>query len=285
VKDLIEKAGVLHEALPYIRRFHGATFVVKYGGHAMVDGDLKDSFARDVALLKLVGIHPVVVHGGGPQIGEMLGRLGMSTRFVDGQRVTDEETMKVVEMVLAGGVNQELVGLVCAHGGRAVGLSGHDDRFLVARRLEGEVDLGRVGEPTSVRPEIVQRLMADGFVPVVAPIGVDPEGRALNINADVAASKIAQALGAEKLILMTDTTGVLASDGSLLSSLDRATADRLIAEGAVTGGMIPKVRFALDAVAGGVRKVHILDGRVRHAVLLEIFTDRGIGTEVRETTP
>jgi len=283
VKDLINKAEVLHEALPYIRRFHGATFVIKYGGHAMVDAELKDSFARDVALLRYVGLNPVVVHGGGPQIGEMLKRLGIESRFVDGQRVTDTQTMKVVEMVLAGGVNQELVGLICAHGGRAVGLSGQDDRFLVARRMEGSVDLGRVGEPTEVKPEVIQRLLASGFIPVVAPIGVDAEGEVLNINADVAASKIAQALAAEKLILMTDTPGVLASDGRLLQSLDRETAEKLVADGTISGGMIPKVRFALDAVAGGVRKVHILDGRVLHAVLLEIFTDQGIGTEVRWT--
>lgn len=283
MKDLINKAEVLHEALPYIRRFHGATFVIKYGGHAMVDAELKDSFARDVALLRYVGLNPVVVHGGGPQIGEMLKRLGIESRFVDGQRVTDTQTMKVVEMVLAGGVNQELVGLICAHGGRAVGLSGQDDRFLVARRMEGSVDLGRVGEPTEVKPEVIQRLLASGFIPVVAPIGVDAEGEVLNINADVAASKIAQALAAEKLILMTDTPGVLASDGRLLQSLDRETAEKLVADGTISGGMIPKVRFALDAVAGGVRKVHILDGRVLHAVLLEIFTDQGIGTEVRWT--
>lgn len=283
MKELISKAEVLHEALPYIRRFHGATFVIKYGGHAMVDEELKRSFARDVALLKYVGLSPVVVHGGGPQIGEMLGRLGITSRFVDGQRVTDAETMKVVEMVLAGGVNQELVGLICAHGGRAVGLSGQDDRFLVARRMEGTVDLGLVGEPTEVRPDVIQRLIAAGFVPVVAPIGVDAEGNALNINADVAASKIAQALGAEKLILMTDTTGVLASDGRHLRSLARDEADRLMADGTISGGMIPKVRFALEAVAGGVGKVHILDGRMQHAVLLEIFTDTGIGTEVRAT--
>jgi acetylglutamate kinase len=213
----------------------------------------------------------------------MLGRLGISSRFVDGQRVTDTETMKVVEMVLAGGVNQELVGLICAHGGRAVGLSGQDDRFLVARRMEAAVDLGRVGEPTEVRPEVIQRLIASGFIPVVAPIGVDADGEALNINADVAASKIAQALAAEKLILMTDTQGVLTSEGRLLNSLDRERAEALMADGTISGGMIPKVRFALEAVAGGVRKVHILDGRILHAVLLEIFTDTGIGTEVRWT--
>ena len=281
MKDLISKAEVLQEALPYIRRFRGATFVIKYGGHAMVDEELKRSFARDVALLKYVGLSPVVVHGGGPQIGEMLGRLGISSLFVDGQRVTDAETMKVVEMVLAGGVNQELVGLICAHGGRAVGLSGQDDRFLVARRMEASEDLGLVGEPTEVRPDVIQKLIAADFVPVVAPIGVDAEGRVLNINADVAASKIAQALKAEKLILMTDTTGVLASDGRHLRSLDREEADRLMADGTISGGMIPKVRFALEAVAGGVGKVHILDGRILHAVLLEIFTDQGIGTEVR----
>ncbi|MBI2894556.1 MAG: acetylglutamate kinase [Deltaproteobacteria bacterium] len=282
MKELIEKAEVLQEALPYIRRFRGSRFVIKYGGHAMVDADLKRSFARDVALLRYVGLSPVVVHGGGPQIGEMLDRLGIQTRFVDGQRVTDEETMRVVEMVLGGGVNQELVGLICEHGGRAVGLSGQDDRFIVARRVEAAVDLGRVGEPTEVRPDVIERLLAGDFLPVIAPIGVDADGGPLNINADTVASKVAQALRAEKLILMTDTAGVRAADGRLLGSLDTARAQALIADGTISGGMIPKVRFALDAVANGVGKVHIVDGRTRHAVLLEIFTDQGIGTEVVE---
>lgn len=280
MKELVEKAEVLQEALPYIRRFRGARFVIKYGGHAMVDADLKRSFARDVALLRYVGLSPVVVHGGGPQIGEMLDRLGIQTRFVDGQRVTDEETMRVVEMVLGGGVNQELVGLICEHGGRAVGLSGQDDRFIVARRVEAPVDLGRVGEPTEVRPEVIERLLQADFLPVIAPIGVDADGGPLNINADTVASKVAGALRAEKLILMTDTAGVRAADGRLLGSLDSARAQAMIADGTISGGMIPKVRFALDAVANGVGKVHIIDGRTRHAVLLEIFTDEGIGTEV-----
>jgi acetylglutamate kinase len=276
--ELVEKAKILHEALPYIRRFHGRTFVVKYGGHAMVDDALKESFARDVCLLHYVGIQVVVVHGGGPQIDRMLDRMGIQSSFSAGLRVTDEETMQIVEMVLGGGVNQDIVGLICKHGGHAVGLSGKDDHFV---RAEPIADLGRVGEITDIDPNIVQKLILCGFMPVIAPIAVDGEGQALNVNADTAAGRIASALSAAKLVLMTDVDGVKDASGKLLSSLDARDAETLIAKNVISGGMIPKVRCALDAVAGGVEKVHVIDGRRSHALLLEIFTDRGVGTEIR----
>jgi len=290
--DLISKAQVLHEALPYIRRFQGRTFVVKYGGHAMVDDELKESFSRDVCLLRLVGIRVVVVHGGGPQINRMLERVGISSTFSAGLRVTDDDTMELVEMVLGGGVNQEIVGMICQHGGRAIGLSGKDDRFLTAKKLDrvaakdehGEtvlVDLGRVGEVVHVETGVVEQLASNGFIPVIAPIGVDDQGRSLNVNADTAAGAIGGALRAAKLILMTDVDGVKTASGELLSSLDALTAEKLIADRVITGGMIPKVRCALEAVQSGVEQVHVIDGRRRHALLLEIFTDRGIGTEIR----
>jgi acetylglutamate kinase len=293
--ELVEKAKILHEALPYIRRFHGRTFVVKYGGHAMVDEALKESFARDVCLLRYVGIHVVVVHGGGPQIDRMLERVGIRSEFSGGLRVTDEATMEVVEMVLGGGVNQDIVGLVCKHGGHAVGLSGKDDHFMRAHKLpevsakdaSGNdilVDLGRVGDVDTVDPSVIERLITSGFLPVIAPIAVDGEGRALNVNADTAASRIACALKAAKLVLMTDVDGVKGSSGEKISSLDSIEAEQLIERGVIAGGMIPKVRFALEAVALGVEKVHILDGRRRHALLLEIFTDRGVGTEIRRAS-
>jgi acetylglutamate kinase len=278
----VEKATVLVEALPYIQKFRGKTIVVKYGGHAMDDPKLRNSFCRDVVLLKLVGLHPVVVHGGGPQIAEMLGRLGVSSRFVDGMRVTDDETMRVVEMVLAGGVNQDLVSLINIVGreaGRAVGLSGHDGAMVQARRV-GE-ELGRVGEIVAVDARIIDRVSADGFIPVVAPIAVDiDDGRSLNVNADPFAAKLAAAMRAEKLVLLTDVPGVKGDDGALRSTLTAAEAKALIKSGVIAGGMIPKVQFGLDALADGVRKVHIIDGRQDHAVLLEIFTDTGIGTEL-----
>jgi acetylglutamate kinase len=287
MRELIEKAHVLHEALPYIRRFAGATFVIKYGGHAMIDAALRDSFARDVVIMKHIGLSPIVVHGGGPQIDEMLAALGVVTERIDGLRVTDEKTMDVVEMVLGGKVNQEIVSLICNHGGRAVGLSGKDDGFIRAERLtvmttkKGDlVDPGRVGEITRVSADIVQKLVAGGFIPVVAPIAVDADGKSLNVNADTVAGKVAEALGAEKLVLMTDTDGVRGADGELLRSLSATDASRLRAEGVIEGGMIPKVKCALDALAGGVQKVHIVDGRIEHAALLEIFTDEGIGTEL-----
>jgi acetylglutamate kinase len=277
----VEKATVLVEALPYIQKFRGKTIVVKYGGHAMDDPRLRESFCRDVVILKLVGLHPVVVHGGGPQIAEMLERLGVKSRFVGGMRVTDDETMRVVEMVLAGGVNQELVSLiniVGKDGGRAVGLSGHDGAMVQARKID---ELGRVGDVVTVDARIIERVSADGFIPVVAPIAVDlADGRSLNVNADPFAAKLAAAMRAEKLVLLTDVPGVKGADGKLFSTLTASDAKRLIREGVIAGGMIPKVQFGLDALADGVRKVHIVDGRQDHAVLLEIFTDTGIGTEL-----
>jgi len=290
--ELVEKAKILQEALPYIRRFHGRTFVVKYGGHAMVDEGLKESFARDVCLLRYVGIPVVVVHGGGPQINRMLERVGISSSFTAGLRITDDATMEVVEMVLGGAVNQDIVGLICQHGGRAVGLSGKDDHFMRAQRLtdvpakdatgaEVLVDLGRVGDIEHVEPRIVSKLLESGFLPVIAPIAVDEDGRALNVNADTAAGRIAGALQAAKLVLMTDVEGVKDGAGNLIRSLDAREAEGLISTDVISGGMIPKVRCALDAVADGVEKVHIVDGRTSHALLLEIFTDRGVGTEIR----
>jgi acetylglutamate kinase len=279
--QLVEKAAVLHEALPYIRRFHKRTFVVKYGGHAMGDASLKESFARDVCLLRFVGIRVVVVHGGGPQITSMLERVGIESTFSGGLRITDDATMDVVEMVLGGSVNQDLVGLICQQGGRAVGLSGRDDHFMRARRVE---HLGRVGEVEHVDPTIVEELMTNAFIPVIAPIGVDAEGKALNVNADTAAGRIAAALGAAKLVLMTDVQGVEDSASKLISSLQASEAEQLIADDVIRGGMIPKVRCALDAVELGVEKVHIIDGRKRHALLLEIFTDRGVGTEIHRVS-
>jgi acetylglutamate kinase len=287
MRDVIEKANVLHEALPYIRRFHGRTFVIKYGGHAMIDERLRDGFARDVALLKYVGINMVVVHGGGPQIDEMLKTMGVVSERIDGLRVTDERTMAVVEMVLGGKVNQEIVSLISNHGGRAVGLSGKDDAFMSARKVDRmrtkkgvEVDPGRVGAMTRVNPDILNKLMAGGFIPVVAPVAVDDHGRSLNVNADTVAGHIAAALKAEKLVLMTDIAGVCDAQKLLIPSLTRDAIARLRSEGVIAGGMIPKVECALDALAGGVRKAHIIDGRMEHAVLLEIFTDHGIGTEI-----
>jgi len=287
VQDLIQKAETLQEALPYIRRFHGDVFVIKYGGHAMVDPDLRDSFARDVVLMKYVGLHPVVVHGGGPQIDEMLKSLGVASERLDGLRVTDEHTMEVVEMVLGGKINQQIVTLIAGHGGRAVGLTGKDDAFLRGTKIDkmktksGKwVDPGRVGNVTQVNPDVVRRLVDDGFIPVIAPIAVDSDGKSLNVNADTVAGKVAEALQARKFVLLTDIEGVRGKNGDVLSSLSASDIDTLKRDGIIEGGMIPKVDCALSALAGGVRKAHIIDGRVRHAVLLEIFTDEGIGTEI-----
>jgi acetylglutamate kinase len=291
VQNVIEKASVLHEALPYIRRFHGRTFVVKYGGHAMVDDELKASFAKDICLLRYVGIHVVVVHGGGPQINATLKKMGVGSTFASGLRITDDATMDVVEMVLGGQINQEIVGLVCQQGGRAVGLSGKDDGFIRARKMAGVrtkgedgietvVDPGRVGEVIEIVPDVVDHLVRAGFIPVISPIGVDREGRSLNINADTAAGKVAEALHAEKLILLTDVEAVRSGEGELIRSLTAPEAAALIERGVIHSGMIPKVQCGLDALAGGVKKVHMLDGRLKHAVLLEIFTDQGIGTEI-----
>jgi acetylglutamate kinase len=286
MRDIIEKASVLHEALPYIRRFHGRTFVIKYGGHAMIDPRLRDSFARDITLLKFVGLNPVVVHGGGPQIDDMLGAMGVQSERIDGLRVTDDRTMEVVEMVLGGRLNQEIVSLIGKHGGRAVGLTGKDDSFMVGKKVAQMrtkkgflVDPGRVGEVTGINPALIHQLVGGGFIPVIAPVIVDEEGRSLNVNADTVAGHVAAALKAEKLVLMTDIEGVKDSDGRLIPSLTAADTARLREQGVISGGMIPKVSCALDAVAGGVRKTHIIDGRTEHAVLLEIFTDQGIGTE------
>jgi acetylglutamate kinase len=287
VDVLIEKAKILQEALPYIREFHGDIFVIKYGGHAMVDPELRDSFARDVVLMKYVGLHPVVVHGGGPQIDETLKSLGVVSERLEGLRVTNDHTMEVVEMVLGGKVNQEIVSLIAGHGGRAIGLTGKDDGFIRAKKVDKMktksgrwVDPGRVGAVTQVNPDVVRRLVYDGFIPVIAPVAIDADGKSLNVNADTVAGKIAEALAARKFVLLTDIEGVRDSDGEVASSMSATEIDRLIADGVIEGGMIPKVECALGALAGGVRKVHVIDGRVRHAVLLEIFTDEGIGTEI-----
>ncbi len=287
VDHLIQKAATLQEALPYIRRFHGEIFVIKYGGNAMVDPALQDSFARDVVLMKYVGLHPVVVHGGGPQIDEMLAALGVVSERLAGLRVTDEHTMEVVEMVLGGRINQEIVSLIANHGGRAVGLTGRDDAFLLAKKVDKMktkdgrwVDPGRVGEVVQVNPDVVRRLVDDGFIPVIAPVAIDAEGKSLNVNADTVAGKVAEALPARKFMLLTDIEGVRGSDGEVASSLSASEIDELKQQGVIEGGMIPKVDCALGALAGGVNKAHIIDGRVLHAVLLEIFTDEGIGTEI-----
>ncbi|CAL1239294.1 Acetylglutamate kinase [Candidatus Methylocalor cossyra] len=282
-------AHVLMEALPYIRRFKGKTLVIKYGGHAMTEERLKSSFARDVVLLKLVGINPVVVHGGGPQIGQLLQRLGKTSEFVQGMRVTDAETMDVVEMVLGGLVNKEIVTLINHHGGAAVGLSGKDGDLVRAEKIaklarssdpeDAElVDLGHVGRVKSIDPRVVHRLVESDFIPVIAPIGVGDDGFSYNINADLVAGKMAEVLGAEKLLLLTNTPGILDKHGQLLTGLSLAQVEALIADGTIGGGMIPKVRCAMDALKGGVASAHIIDGRVEHAVLLELFTDRGVGT-------
>ncbi|MEE4300715.1 MAG: acetylglutamate kinase [Pseudomonadales bacterium] len=289
VNEARDVARVLTEALPYIRKFQGQTIVVKFGGNAMVDESLKASFARDVTLMKLVGLNPIVVHGGGPQIGELLERLAIPTRFVDGMRVTDAETMNVVEMVLGGLVNKEIVGLINAHGGRAVGLTGRDGNLLRARRMSivrpsaehrtpEIIDIGHVGEVEAVDREVIDVLLASRYIPVIAPIGTGPDGTCYNINADVVAGRIAEALDAEKLILLTNTPGVLDGDGALLTGLSAKRVQELIADGTIHGGMLPKIRHALEAVEGGVRSAHIVDGRVEHAVLLEILTRNGIGT-------
>jgi acetylglutamate kinase len=282
----VEKASVLVEALPYIQKFRGKTVVIKYGGHAMDDARLRQSFCRDIVLLKYVGLNPVVVHGGGPQIAEMLERLGIRSQFVAGMRITDAETLRVVEMVLSGMVNPELVRLINGVSGqaegRAVGLTGKDGSMVAAKRVERieGVDPGLVGEVVGVRAQLVERLVADGFIPVIAPLAVDESGQTLNINADPFAAKLAAAMRAEKLVLLTDVTGVRGADGELCSTLTAGQVKALIRAGVIAGGMIPKVQFGLDAIADGVRKVHIVDGRLDHAVLLEIFTDKGIGTEL-----
>lgn len=274
----IQHAEILLEALPYIRRFSGKTVVVKYGGNAMIDDDLKQAFARDIVLLKYVGMLPVVVHGGGPQINQMLESLDIQSSFVRGQRVTDASTMRVVEMILAGEINGEIVTNIDLAGGKAAGLSGKDGGLIRAERL-GD-DLGQVGKVVRVDAEILQALQSRGFIPVVAPVGTGPDGETLNINADTVAGKLAEALGAEKLLLLTDVEGIQDESGKLISSLAVSDARSLVDRKVVEGGMIPKVQCCLDALGGGVRMVHIIDGRVKHAPLLELFTDEGVGTEV-----
>jgi acetylglutamate kinase len=282
-------ADVLIEALPYIQRFKGKTVVVKFGGNAMVDETLKHGFARDIVLMKLVGLNPIVVHGGGPQIGQLLTKLGKTTGFIDGMRITDSETMDVVEMVLGGLVNKEIVNLINRHGGKAVGLTGKDGDFIRAKKIHLKksapeahaseiIDLGHVGEVSSIDPAVVDMLGRSDFIPVIAPIGVGDDGRSYNINADLVAGKIAEVLKAEKLILLTNTAGILDKQENLLTGLSIKDIDDLIEDGTISGGMIPKTRCATDALKGGVNSVHIIDGRVEHAVLLELFTDQGVGT-------
>jgi acetylglutamate kinase len=279
VQDAIDKARVLIEALPYMRRFVGKTIVIKYGGAAMKDAALRASFAVDVGLLKQIGLRPVIVHGGGPQIGALLERLGRESTFVDGLRVTDDETMEVVEMVLGGTVNREIVELIQRGGGQAVGLTGADGGLIrVRRRLKDGRDIGRVGEVIAVDPGVVEAVTEKGFIPVIAPIGVGDDGLTYNVNADEAAGAVAQALRAEKLILLTDVEGVLDADGKLIRRLTREQAHEQIGTGTIRGGMIPKVECCLAAVQGGVARAHVIDGRLEHVVLLEIFTDRGVGT-------
>ncbi len=283
------KAQILAEALPYIKRFFDKTIVIKYGGNAMTDEHLKNCFAQDVVLLKLVGMNPVVVHGGGPQINEMLDRLGKKGEFIQGMRVTDAETMDVVEMVLGGQVNKEIVNLINRHGGKAVGLTGQDGNFIHAQKLLMEdlsdptkmIDVGQVGEITAIDPSIISFLDTGDFIPVVAPIGVGEDGDTFNINADVVAGKLAEILGAEKLILLTNTPGVLDKAGNLLTGLTPKQIDDLVIDGTLSGGMLPKIGSALDAARSGVRSVHIIDGRVEHALLLEVLTDEGVGTLIK----
>jgi acetylglutamate kinase len=297
MNKLIQKAKILIEALPYIRSFSGRTIVIKYGGKAMVDKVLRDTFAQDVVLMKYVGMNPVVVHGGGPQINSMLKRLGLEPRFVKGVRVTDTATMEIVEMVLGGVINKEIVNLIHRHGGRAVGLTGKDGNLLTARKMSftsdrikasrlnplygsGILDMGHAGEVEAVDPQILKSLDQERFVPVIAPIGVDRDGKTYNINADLVAGAVATALSAEKLILLTDVKGILDERGRLIPALSRKEAAKLIRRNVIKEGMLPKAHSAISAVEGGVGKAHIIDGRVSHALLLEIFTDKGIGTEI-----
>ena len=287
--DLQDRARVLTEALPYLQRFAGKTIVVKYGGNAMENDELKNSFAQGVVMLKAVGINPVVVHGGGPQIGDMLKRLNIESSFVQGMRVTDASTMDVVQMVLGGLVNKEIVTLINNNGGRAVGITGKDGRFIRARRLKVTrktpemtvpeiIDIGHVGEVETVDTGIIEMLQQSDFIPVVAPIGVDDKGSSYNINADLVAGKLAEELKAEKLLLLTNTPGLLSKDGELLTGLDADQVEKLIADGTIYGGMLPKIQCALSAVGNGVNRAHIIDGRVPHALLLELLTDQGVGT-------
>ena len=291
IQSSMERADILLEGLPYIRRFYNKTIVIKYGGHAMVDEDLKDKFARDVVMMKYIGINPVVVHGGGPQIGGFLKKLGKESRFVQGMRVTDEETMNIVEMVLVGTVNKEIVGLINRHGGKAVGLSGKDGNLVEAEKyyLSDEkakntpseiIDIGLVGKVKTVNAGLIVSLAQNGFIPVIAPTGMGENGETYNINADIVAGEVAAALKAEKLLLLTDVAGVLDAEKNLINTMTDQEALDLIDRGIVEGGMFPKVKCCLKALRGGVKKAHIVDGRLKHAILLEVFTDMGIGTEI-----
>jgi len=291
MKNPVDKANVLIEALPYIRRLYDKTIVIKYGGSTMEEDRLKRSFAQDVVLLKYIGIHPVIVHGGGPQIGNLLTKIGKKSQFIEGMRVTDGETMDVVEMVLVGKVNKEIVSLINQEGGKAVGLSGKDGRLIVAKKLKltksrGKdeapdiIDLGMVGEVQTVNPGVIQALEKENFIPVIAPVGVGEKGETYNINADLVAGKVASALKAEKLILLTDVEGVKDKNKRLIPTLDPRQAKQLMAQKVISSGMIPKVNCCLDALEEGVTKTHIIDGRVEHTILLEIFTDVGIGTQI-----
>ena len=284
-----DEASVLAKALPYVRKFHGKTIVVKYGGNAMTDDKLKSCFARDVVLLKLVGINPVVVHGGGPQIENMLTRVGKKGEFIQGMRVTDAETMEIVEMVLGGQVNKEIVSLINQAGGKAVGLTGKDANFIRAKKLYldnkddpgSPIDVGQVGDITQIDPSLIAFLDSGDFIPVIAPIGVGADGETYNINADVVAGKIAEILKAEKLVLLTNTPGVLDQAGKLITGITPKQIDDMVADGTLSGGMLPKISSALDAARSGVKGVHIIDGRVEHALLLEILTDEGVGTLIK----
>lgn len=291
LKESMARADILLEALPYIRRFYNKTIVVKYGGHAMIDQELKDLFARDIVMMKYIGINPVVVHGGGPQIGSYLKKMGKDSQFVQGMRITDEETMDIVEMVLVGKLNKEITALINRHGGKAVGLSGKDGQLTQAEKyyLSAEkakdtppeiIDLGMVGKVKKINTELILALEKEGFIPVIAPTGVGEQGETYNINADLVAGAIAAALQAEKLILLTDVAGVLDSKGDLINTLNNDDAEKMVASGVIAGGMYPKVKCCLKALKGGVKKTHIIDGRLKHAVMLEMFTDKGIGTEI-----
>lgn len=290
MKEIIKKAEILIDALPYIRNFYGKTFVIKYGGAAQVRPELKDSFAKDVVMLNYIGIRTVIVHGGGPKISATMEKMGKKPKFIHGQRVTDQETMDIVEMVLGGLINKEIVSLINRHGGRAVGLSGKDGGLIIAKKKNAKripagngedavVDLGLVGKVVSVEPGIVNSVEKEGFIPVISPIGVGSRGETLNINADDVAASVASALRAEKLILLTDVPGLLDKKGGIISTVNKQSAGRLVRNGTISGGMLPKVSACLDAIRGGVKKAHIIDGRIQHCLLLEIFTKEGVGTE------
>ena len=296
LKQPMERAEILLEALPYIRRFYNKTIVIKYGGHAMIDQELKELFARDIVMMKYIGINPVVVHGGGPQIGSFLEKIGKESQFVQGMRITDEETMDIVEMVLVGKLNKEITGLINRHGGKAVGLSGKDGQLTQAEKyylsadkakdIPSEIiDLGLVGRVTKINAELLITLEKAGFIPVIAPTGVGAGGETYNINADLVAGAVAAALKAEKLILLTDVQGVLDLTGSLINAMNEGEAENFIKSGLIAGGMYPKVKCCVKALKGGVKKTHIIDGRLKHAILLEMFTDQGIGTEITREAP